>query len=207
MNRLKRILYPLLILILIIGLIIVFRSYLMENFIRPVALLLWRIWLGVISVDQRTYWFLLIFICGFLALRLIPRRKELTANRIYQFSCQLPGRVEHWRNLILKSGSRNNSHDQPRASLQRLSIRILTEGVKTDRPDADEWIASEIETIPPEVKAFLFPEEGKNNVSRPGKKLRLRNYWPGRKNTPRETELIEKTIQWLENELEIQNEF
>ena len=74
-------------------------TWLVTNFINPMALLLWAVVRVFLSVHQTVYWAGLIFLAFFLALRILPQRpvvyKHYPTGEEEQIS-----RVAHWYNLI-----------------------------------------------------------------------------------------------------------
>jgi len=56
----------------LLALAIIFRSFFMDNILRPVALIFWLVWRLISSVNQNFYWGMVIAVCLFLVIRLLP---------------------------------------------------------------------------------------------------------------------------------------
>ena len=206
MKSLNRIIMPLLVLFLLAGLVVRFRSYLLDYLIRPIALLAWGAWRTLLSVDQRFYWILLVIICGGLVFRLIPFWSKQKVKQVYRYAYRPPSQLEYWQALFKDRLSMGNGRDQLRSSLRELAITLMAQDEKTEPSNAEMRINQKISLLPPRMREYLFPpgqEDGifTRNVQKRAwfRKIRI-------KKEPKEDILIDATLQWMESELEIDHE-
>lgn len=209
MNKTKKSLYLLLILLLLAGLVIVFRSFLMATIIEPVALLIWLGWRIVSSVDQDTYWIILIVISTLLVVRLLAYSKDEPSISAYNDLYRPPSRLELWKGLIENSVLGRNENEQLRSSLKELSIKVIARDGLPESIRAEDFIKERKGSLPPAVQQNLFDTSAN---SRNG----LTNGWLSRTITllpwfrnhrkeimPQDYRMIDEVLTWMETELEI----
>jgi hypothetical protein len=90
------------------GLAYLNRAFLFTYLIEPIARILWLIYKTFLSVDQETYWLLLILAAMILLLRIIPGNRDDPLLRAYPNSMRISDRVAHWENLL--KSARKSSH-------------------------------------------------------------------------------------------------
>jgi hypothetical protein len=149
-------------LLLLLGLALLlgffFRSFLLENFIRPVALVVLLLQRVVQSVDQHVYWYLLIasaviYLFVRFALTLTAPPPETPAEPNVTLDS-----INQWRVLIPLS---DEASDRPNILKQNLG-RILTTIYSSREPDTVPWEVDEALRVrriplPESIHAFLFP--------------------------------------------------
>lgn len=206
MKQLNRIILPLLFLFLLIGLVIGFRSYLLDYLIQPIALLVWGVWRTLLSVDQQFYWILLVILCGGMVFRLIPFWSRQKIKQVYRYAYRAPGQFEQWQALIRDSHSMGNGQDQLRSSLKELVITLMVQDEKSDPSDAEMRITQKINRLPPRVRDYLFPSGQVDGIFTRNEQKRAwyRKIWF--KKQPKENIFMDATLQWMETELEINHE-
>ena len=196
---------PLLVLGLVLGLIIYFRSYLLTNIIEPVAVIFWALWRIISSVHQNYYWTILILISSILLIRFIPFRR-IASGLAYPEEQSPPNRVEDWLRLMKKAPDGKHETEYLRASLKRLLISIY----QVDRSHSmkiDEAVMPEAVLLPETIHRFLFPEKKKHNFGLQILLLmpKLFRIWTNRvfqiDDSP-----IEETLAWMESMMEINND-
>lgn len=100
MNISRRTIVIVLLLVLIFLLGILARSFILDNVVKPIALVLWVIWRVLQSVDQKYYWILLILSAVFYLLyRLSRETVAINQSRPSGFNATLET-VRYWRNSI-----------------------------------------------------------------------------------------------------------
>lgn len=206
MKQLNRIIIPLLVFFLLIGLIIGLRFYLLDYFIKPIALLAWGVWRIILSVDQQYYWLLLIIICGWLVFRLIPFWRRQKEKQVYRYAYRPPSQLEHWQTLIKDSSSMGNGRDQLRSSLKELVITLIAQDEKSDQSNAEIRITQEINMLPSLVRDYLFPPDQVNGIFTRNVQKRAWYRKISFIKQPDEYIFIDATLQWMETELEINHE-
>jgi hypothetical protein len=149
-------------LLLLLGLALLlgffFRTFLLENLIRPVALVVLLFQRVVQSVDQHVYWYILIasaviylFIRFALTLTAPPPETPVESNVTLDS-------INQWRVLIPLA---DEAADRPNILKQNLG-RILTTIYSSREPDTVQWEVDEALRVrrialPESIHAFLFP--------------------------------------------------
>jgi len=212
MDRIKKYLLPLFILLLFVSLVVIFRSSLLTNIVEPVVLILWLFWRILSSVDQSIYWVVLIIFSSILVIRIIPYRKEQPSNTAYDYSYTPVNRVEYWQKLLIEADLGKNESEYLRDSLKELLISVITQVRRSDSSNPEEIIAERSASLPLEARRYLFPPGGKNGTFYMDHQRNLRFFIPGwirrwaRKYVLEDYGLIDETINWMETELEINDE-
>lgn len=206
MKQLNRIIIPLFVLFLLIGLIIGLRSYLLDYLIKPIALLAWGVWRTLLSVDQQFYWILLVIICGGMVFSLIPFWRRQKVKQVYRYAYRPPGQLEYWQTLIKDSISMGNGRDQLRSSLRELVITLMAQDEKSDQSNAEMRISRKINLLPPLVRDYLFPPDQMDGIFTRNVQKRAWYRKMSIKKQPKEYIFIDATLQWIETELEIDHE-
>ena len=212
MEKFKKTILPFLMLALLVGLFISFRSFLMDYIIQPIALLLWAVWRIISSVDQNIYWIALIVFCTTLVIRLIPSEKDNSPSLAYSHTYKPPNRVEYWQTLIDESILGKNKSEYLRNRIKELSMTVISQVEQTAEMDADKMIATGIPSLPPAARQYLFPPNGKDGISSIKDQLdnnvfvpRCLRRWQ-RRYIQQNTAMLDEILTWMETELEISNE-
>ena len=197
---------------LLVVLLISFRSFLMDYVIEPIALLFWAIWRIISSVDQIVYWVVLIVFCAFLIIRLIPSEKDNSSNLAYSQMYKPPNRVEYWQTLIDESMLGKNKSEYLRNRMKELVITIISQVEQPAITDVDEMVATGIPSLPPAARQYLFPPNGKDGISSIKDQLNNNVFVPRwlrrwrRKYIHQNNAMLDEILKWMETELEITNE-
>lgn len=212
MDAFKKNIFPILILALLVGLLVGFRSFLMDYVVQPVALLFWAIWRIISSVDQNVYWIALIIFCTIFFIRLIPSEKDNSSNPAYNQIYKPPNRVEYWQTLIDESMLGKNKSEYLRNRMKELVITILSQVEQPAATEVDEIFATGIPSLSPAARQYLFPPDEKDGKS--GKKNQKNNVifvpkwlrrWQ-RKFTHQNNVVLDEILNWMETESEIKDE-
>ncbi len=192
---------------------IVFRDFVLTNFVMPMAVVLMLVWRLVQSVHQALYWGLVILAAGFVAVyRLVqwavnaeesaPETSETILKSIgyWQVSLQITG-ADGWANLTLK----------------RELARLLVAAYASRQPDVrlydvHEALRSKRIPIPATIHTFLFSDETVR-AERPWKQ-RLRRLleaprtwarrWTGR-DKAEYYQSVEETLEYMETLMEMRH--
>jgi hypothetical protein len=180
MDRLEKNILPFLILIFLMSLAIGFRSFLMANFIEPVAYLCWAIWRVVASVNQNIYWAILIVICSILMLRLLPTGKDNTAGSAYHYTYTPPNRVEYWKTLLHKAELDQGEAENLRENLRRLLASVIAQEKRSGLVELEKLIETGTVPLSHKTRDFLFPAKGMNGTSFLRQRLAIASFVPKR---------------------------
>ncbi len=201
---------PVLVLSLFLGFAIIFRTFLMVNIFEPIAMLFWAAWRVVSSVDQNTYWIIVILICSIPVIRLIPFRPN-TSDSAYRDVYSPVSRVEDWLRLVKNAPLGVDETECLRDRLKRLLLSV--QGFERfSSINLEQIAAQEVTALPLAVRRFLFPAKEKHKMLSEDFRLRLLfltpkwfRRWAGKRFQINHTD-IEETLAWMESQMEISND-
>jgi hypothetical protein len=137
-----------------------FRSFVLDNFVRPLALVLWVFWRVLLSVDQRLYWGVLII--SALVYVFIRVGQELTsAEHPLPLDPNVTmDTVDYWQ-LSVRLAAEEIDKPDP---FQRNLGSMLATMYALKQPDAPQWVVHDALRqrqipLPEPIHAFLFPAE------------------------------------------------
>ena len=196
--------------LVLLALGMLFRSFLFDNIILPIAVLFWTVWRFFLSVDQNTYWFILIIVCFFLMIRFLRLPGKPAPRPAYGYQLYPVNRVGRWQALIDTSFLHGNDDTKLREGLKELVISSLATIHQTDLRSMEERILKEQYLLPPEIRQYLFSSQASHGMAAANKPLqfwRVRGLLK-RKNpfSPGERAPVEEVIQWIEKFLEISHD-
>jgi hypothetical protein len=201
-----------LIALLLVGLMFRFRSSLMTNIVEPIALLCWAAWRVVSSVDQMYYWMVLIVICLLLVSRLDLSREDVAPRSAYRHDPLPLSRLEHWKRLIEGGALGGNTQAYLREGLKVCFWNIAAPLDRANETPRDELIADAKASLPPNVRGFLYPPDGRDVTSTGSRQPCIPDMvhrWIRRQMGmfySQNLAWIDETLRWMENELEIHND-
>ncbi|HSL45329.1 MAG TPA: hypothetical protein VK897_17980 [Anaerolineales bacterium] len=209
MDRLKKYMFLLLLLVFLLGLAVSFPSFFLSTIIQPITLVFWAILRILNSVDQSIYWMLLIVVCSILVLRLIPTDTGGGTKGAYQYTYRADSRIAYWQNLISNDSLGDEDVNDLRDSLQKLFVAALPPIERSDLIDWERIVASGRAPLSLPAQRFLFPpKETRRTLSQdPRLKViylapRWMRKWVG-KSVPGHTAVIAEILAWIETEMEI----
>lgn len=139
---------------------ILFRAFVVDYLIRPVAVMLWLCWQIVLSVDQKFYWGLLIFLALFYAFRRLSQKPAASVQAPESFFSETLNRVRYWRSSILLT---RDEIDAPNILKRDLGQMLVTMHATT-QPEASNFeihnaLKQRRIPLPDPIHSFLFPVE------------------------------------------------
>ena len=150
---------------LLLGLLLLtaflFRAFLLENLIRPLALVFWMVWSVILSVDQKIYWGLLIAVASIYAFtRLIRLGAADPGPDLSTGAYHTPAAIDFWRTFILVT---NNEKAQVNLLKQNL-VEMLARMYTASQPETPYWLIYEALQsrqipLPEHIYTFLFPPD------------------------------------------------
>ena len=119
--------------LVLLGLIAWRMEYIYTYVIEPTARILWLFYRTLRSVDQMTYWILLVFVVLLLIIRLLPEIAEYSIKPAHTSVDQKNDRVKYWETLI--KAAEGDPYDRLRlqSSLQTLSQSIEDHYFRNDQ--------------------------------------------------------------------------
>lgn len=196
---------------------ILFRAFILDNFVTPVALVLWAFWRLLLSVDQVVYWGVLIAAAGvYTFTRLFffvrgPITVEPTTPSDTNTTLQ---HINYWRTLIYLTQDETEKYNSLRRDLCRMLVdRYASQQVEAAHFKVYEAVQQRQIPLPEDIYAFLFPAEpaGAQRSFRrilstlkqiPRRRIR---HWTGRE-VAEYYQSIEDVIRFMESTLEIQHD-
>ena len=208
-----------LLIILLLGLVlpagVLFRAFLLDNFVRPVALVLWLIWRVLLSIDQKIYWSLLIFTALFyIFIHLARRLAENQTTAPPPDSNLTLDTVDFWRTSIGLTSDEN-----VRVNILKQNLGEMLASMYASRQnEASHWEVYEALQqgkipLPEHIYSFLFPPkplEGKRTFRQilqtirqaPGRWVRQ---WTGSAAADYHRS-IEEVLTFMESSMEIKHD-
>ncbi len=201
-------------LILLLGtallLVFFFRGFILDNFVRPLSLLVWLFGRTVLSLDQMIYWILLIISIMLYAFFRNFRRSPNASFTPSPDSNTTLEKINHWRIVIPLT---IDEIDSPNILKQNLG-KMLTVIYTSREPESAHWEVDEALRqrripIPESIYGFLFPAEpaaeapsllrmAQDILRAPG---RLARRWSGRE-TAGYYRSIEEVLTYMESLME-----
>jgi hypothetical protein len=136
-----------------------FRAFLLDNFVRPVALVFWMVWRILLSVNQEIYWGLLIAVALVYAfLRLVRKGLADTNSEISYGSYLTEAAIDFWRTFILITNNEQAHINFLKQNLVEMLVRMYT----ASQPETPYWqvyegLQSRQIPLPEHIYSFLFP--------------------------------------------------
>ena len=124
-----------LVVVLLLGLAIWNRTFFVVYFIEPIARVVWLIYRTFLSIDQETYWILLILVAVSLAILTIPNQKESSVRSAYRYSTQENDRVVYWETLLKSAIKSGNDQLVLQRNLETLQRSISGQSIGNDEED------------------------------------------------------------------------
>ena len=209
MDKSKNDLRYLLIIFVLLLLVLSTRSFLMAYIVEPAALLLWLGWRIAASVDQQTYWIILIVFCTLLVVRFISTGKDAPSNSAYNDTYRPPSRVEYWQSLLEESTPGKNKNEQLRNSLKELYASMPAHSGRIDSKSTGDLPVLGKPGLSNPASRYLFAADGNSEEGLGDSRLRriiLLHPWLrrwGANDLPQEYGMVDDVLDWIENELEI----
>lgn len=200
---------PVLLLLILLGLVFTFPSFLFNFLIKPLAVILWAAWRMVLTVDQSTYWLILMLLCLLLMVRFVSLDKKRAIPPAYHYKTGPVSRIEYWQGIIEKSLSGSEENSDLRDSLEKLVLSALAAS-QHHAVDGLEVASTESISLPPEVARYLSSLQKKHGLSPFYKHLNFLNGKAFRKRTKNSLQPVDasmdEVLRWMENYLEINHD-
>jgi hypothetical protein len=192
---------------------ILFRAFLLENLVTPVAVMLLLLWRVVLSVHQAIYWGLVVLVaCCLIGYRLFQSLDMSEASAPPATDSILKS-ISYWRTWIMAT----NAQGQASGALKRELGQMLVTLYAMKQPEATPFSLFEALrlrqiSLPANIYVLMFPEEAQK-AQRPWKRRLMRLVeWPRqwiRQWTGREKaeyfQAIEETLTFMEALMEMKH--
>ncbi len=158
---------------LFLALGVVFRSFFMDNLVRPIALVVWAAWRILASVDQQLYWGLVILTCLILGCRMIPADGPGIEDDLKTREPQTRIGYEAWLSTLTFTEKGSPALETMRQRLKRLLVSVVVQTERMTADEAEEMIRAGHLPISRKSLAFVFPE--RDSLGTRFHELRLRS--------------------------------
>jgi hypothetical protein len=213
MSRRTSLFLILLALCLLIG--ILFRDFVRDNFVTPIAVMLLVFWRIALSVDQKYYWGALILAAGLYALYCLQAQRPAVVDQTRPPDANTSlENVNHWRTWILLTSDELRMSNILKRDLGRLLVAMYAlKQPGTSSFEIHKALYLRQIPLPEHIYAFLFPavpSDSRRSLSQilqtvwqtPGEWVRR---WTGR-DVAEYYESIEDVLTILESALEIKHD-
>jgi len=196
---------------LLVSIIVSFRLFLMAYIVEPISLLFWAIWRVASSVNQNTYWIILIALCIIFMIRMVPFEENQSSKLSYTYSYKPPTRVDHWRTIIKDSVLGKNEDEKLRKYLKEILITAISQAEGISAMEAEKNIENGMTSLSPSSHQYLFSTNmkgkffQKNTLNTIYFLPRWLRRW-GRKFIHQNNSVIDEILDYTETELEINDE-
>jgi len=140
---------------------VVFRSFVMENFVTPLSLAFWMVWRVAISIDQAFYWGMLIMVTVVYLLARTTRRGEVYEPVPPESAYALAEELRYWRTAIMLNAEASaGSPNLIRSSLGNMMATAFTLKMPGSKyVEIYECLKQKQITLPDNIYNFLFAGE------------------------------------------------
>ncbi len=210
----RRFVFGLLVIVLLFLTGFLLRDFLLENFVKPIALLLWIGNRLIASIDQAAYWIGLILVLVFISLLRVMRRPVTYEVDSSDRENVTLSSIRHWRTLILLT-----TDETGRLNLLKNALQVLLKDLYASKdPTQARWkIYEDVErgdiTLPESIREFLMLDPPPNARPTPLHLLqrlgqapaRLVRHWTGQEQAEYYQSIAE-VISFMEQQLENEDE-
>jgi hypothetical protein len=205
--------FILLVFSLALALMLIFRDFVRENIVTPI---LYLFWLGnqiYTHLDQLFLWILLLVFFAMIVFRSM-RYIRISTNRLVEIEAGTKGsgRVYFWVKQIRLRAAPRISDEFALVEFRRLILSVLAEVKRMDPVEVEHRILSGEIQVPPDIQAALkleIPEAPSPKIpwfARIRDRLRVKRSGKWVFLSPALASELEETVQYLEDQLEINHE-
>lgn len=213
-NRSKRFVLAFLIAALVVFLGLLYWPFVLNNIIQPTALVLWILLrILVLSIHQKYFWYVVIFVAVLVLLRLLRQRQsQLPPQASFETNTTITN-ISYWRGLLLYNGQDILEDKALKRQLAHLltALYALKQGASNDFRMYDDLQQGTI-PLPEKIHTYLFPPE-------PASGGPLKKFFQSIRKTPRRWirqwtgqekaehyQRIDEVLNFIETSLEINND-
>ncbi len=157
MNRFSRLTLLLVLVSLCLGFTLAFPSVLMTSVLQPIVVSLWLAWRLVASVDQSTYWALIILVCCVWLVRVLPPGRPRQATAASRDTQEPTPSISRWQALLRNAQRTNAGEEALRANFQELTEAILGGEDRSGCRIPQQALSIKQVKLPATVREYLHP--------------------------------------------------
>jgi len=212
MNISRRVVLSLLIAAIVLFVGLLFWPFIVNNIIKPVALVLWLLLrILVLSIHQKYIWYAVIFVSFLFLFRFLPDEQSDVPSQASREPNTAIINIGYWRSLFIYNGQNVREEETLKRELTYLltSLHASNQSTANNFGIHDALRKGEI-PLPGTIHAFLFPQElaaSGGPLKRFFQSIRktLRQWirqWTGREKAEH-FQLIDEVLNFMETSLEI----
>ncbi len=212
MGKVPKHLPLLLLLSMLAAALIGFRSVFVPYLVEPIAALLWAAWRLILSVDQNTYWGLLILVCVIVTVRVFATGTSGSPSAESSRRHEPRALVERWQSALADKTFGQEHETELRSSLSNLLASMLGQTEEASAANLRATLASKRITLPPAAQRYLFADAVEEKLTGGARLLRLWQLlpapirgWIGNRVSPDRNQ-IRELIQWMEFYMELSHD-
>ena len=192
---------------------IVFRDWVLANFVRPMAVVLLVAWRLVLSIHQAVYWGLVLLAAAAVACYRLFQALVKVEEVAPQSSVTILKSIGYWQAALVAT----DVDSWAALALKRDLARILVAIIATQQPDAKPYDLHEALRlgripVPAAIHAFLFPDQAAKAERPWRRRLRrlaeaprtLLRQWTGR-DKAEYYQILEETLEYMETLMEMRH--
>ncbi len=194
---------------------ILFWPFILNEIIQPISIVVWLLLrILVLSIDQKYYWGVIIFIAAFFIYRFLPQQPSAGETDDSQDSNSTLKAIGYWRNLFTFTDQQLLEEKTLKRELVRLLIAFFaTQQHTTANFRLYEALQQGGLPLPEQIHTYLFFEEPKETKRSLGKRIQFLRMAPQKwiqrltgQETVEHNRMIEEVLSFMETELEIKND-
>lgn len=165
MNVLRRLVISSFFVLVFLFITLVFWPFILNEIIRPVALVVWLLLrVFILSIDQKYYWGALILSMLFFLYRLLPQVSATAYPEFSESSNATLRAIGYWRNIFFLTGHEDYDSQTLKKELAGLLItHYATKQRTVANLEIHEALQQKEIPLPEDVYAFLFANEPQEN--------------------------------------------
>lgn len=194
---------------------LLFWPFILSNIIKPTALVVWLLLrILVLSIDQKYYWYALIFVVSIFLFRVLSHARETVQPDVYLETNATLDNIEYWR--VRFAGNSHNVWDEK--TLKRDLLHLLLSFYASNQNTSNNFdIYQALEQgevpLPEHIRDFLFSQKPRElNQSIKGFFRSIRgtprkwiHRWTGQEKAEH-SQRIAEVLSFMETSLEIKND-
>lgn len=211
----KRVVVSILVAVIVLFLGMLFWPSILNNIIKPIALVLWLLLrILVLSIHQKYFWYAVILAACIVLFRVLPQAQSDSQPKTYVETNSTIINISYWHGLFLYTGQ--NAQDEK--TLKRELTHLLTSLYASKQSTSNNFRLHEAlqqgrMPLPENIHRFLFPQEPQVSGGP------LKQFFQSIRKTPRKWirqwtgqekaehyRMIDEVLNFIETSLEINND-
>jgi hypothetical protein len=194
---------------------LLFWPFILSNIIQPTALVVWLLLrILVLSIDQKYFWYALIFVAAFFVFRVLSHAREIVQPEVYLQSNATLDNIEYWR--VRFAGNSHNIWEEKTLKRDLLHLFVSCHASNqntTNNFDVYQALEQGEVPLPEHIRDFLFSQEPRKPDrsikgffrSIRGTPRKWIHRWTGQEKAE-QYQMLAEVLSFMETSLEIKND-